>query len=127
MGAVPTGGRSSAVVWQVRGLSGLQVLSAVDVAEDTATGLALPQWHLSVVRREPPAFEPGVASDQHMEVVRAAFGMGGAEEDNHGPGVARHLWLVCGRTRQPDCACKADEERIVEGDRIRYEPKGGAS
>ena len=108
----------------------LQVLSSVDVAEDSESGLALPSWHVSVVARRAPRFEPSVAADQEIELVRAAFHMGGAEEDNHGSGVARHLWLVCGRQRQSDCACKTDEERIVEGDRVRYETAdraGGAS
>lgn len=100
---------------------GLQVLSAVDVADDSETGLVLPHWHVSVVRRRPPAWECTTASDEEVELVRAAFNIGGAEEDNHGPGVARHLWMVCGRKRQPDCACKQDEDRIVEGDRVRFE------
>lgn len=115
------GGEQNA--WQCPELN-LQALSSVDVAEDTESGLLLPHWHVSVVARRSPGFEPSTATDEEVERVRAAFGLGGAEEDNHGSGVARHLWLVCGRSRQPDCPCKQDEDRIVEGDRVRYETAG---
>lgn len=112
----------------------LGVLSSVHVAEQNppGSGVLAPHYHVSVVALPGVDPTPGnirrsmaggrcVATDQELELVRAAFGMGGAEEDNHGEGVARHLWLLCGRDREPECPCKQDEQRTVEGDRVRHD------
>jgi len=64
---------------------------------------------------------PRACTDEEMERVRQAFGLAGAEEDNHGPGIARHLWIVCGREKEPPCPCKQDEQRTVEGPRVRHD------
>lgn len=79
------------------------------------------QHHVSASWR--PILSPArTCTDQEMEEVRAAFDMGGAEEDNHGPGIVRHLWLTVGQDREPECPCKQDEVRTVEGDRVRHDP-----
>jgi len=105
---------------------GLQVISAVEVVPDVgAAGPLSPHFHISCVRRVPGMVVGSrvneVCSDEELERVRAGFGMGGAEEDNHGEGSARHLWLKVGASTQPECPCKQDEDKIVEGDRVRYE------
>lgn len=104
-------------------LRGLQVLSAIDIADDPANPGAPPRayWHVSVMARGVLFGMLSIATDEQLERVRSAFDMGGAEEDNHGPGKARHLWLACGSTRQPDCACKTDEDRHADGARVRFE------
>lgn len=75
-------------------------------------------------------YPPRACTDQEMELVRAAFELGGAEEDNHGKGIARHLWAVVGRDREPKCPCKQDQDAIAEGPRVRHDeapaPGGGA-
>ena len=100
---------------------GVFVLSSVDIAETSkGTGIAMPHWHVSASQLWPKV---GICTDQHMERVRADFGMGGAHEDNHGKGKVRHLWLLGGATKEEECACKQDEERTVEGDRVRHDPQ----
>lgn len=113
IGAVDTGNRGRALALL---RDGLQVLTAVESPEGR------PEFHVSVSALTGIPTHPRRApTDQEMEFVRGAFGMGGADEDNHGPGVCRHLWLDVGKSRQEPCACKQDEQRIVEGDRVRFE------
>ena len=97
-------------------LEQLCVLSAVESPE------GYPEYHVSVSCLQMD-FSRRVATDEEMERVRSAFGCGGAEEDNHGAGIVRHLWLRVGSTKQDPCPCKQDEERIVEGDRVRFEER----
>lgn len=102
-----------ALAWQNGGLC---VFSAVEAPE------GFPEFHISVTVLTGLAYPKSrCATDQELELVRGEFGMGGAEEDNHGPGIARHLWLKVGADRQDACPCKADEERTVEGDRVRHD------
>lgn len=69
-----------------------------------------------------PSFCVSISDNGHRpsnDVIRsvlADFGLEGAEEDNHLPGVARHFWLDEGRDVQPECECKKTEETIVEPD-----------
>ena len=108
---------------------GVLVLSAVDIVDQNppGAGIVAPHYHVSATHRAGAA--PRACTDEEMERVRAAFGMGGAEEDNHGRGIARHLWLLCGRDREPECPCKQDEDRTVDGPRVRHDasPAGGGS
>jgi hypothetical protein len=61
-------------------------------------------------------------SDDELARVRRDFDMADAEEDNHSPGVARHLflplWLPRGTTGI--CECKAEETEVVEPDGFRW-------
>lgn len=70
------------------------------------------QWHVSLVvahaRRRP--------TNAELRLVRLAFGMVDAEEDNHEPGRARHLWLIVDPTRRRACEYKVDEVTTVERD-----------
>lgn len=109
-----------ASIWDHPAL-GVRVLSSIHAVPKNPPGpgsLLVPHWHVSASYR---ATKPARAcTDQEMEVVRRDFAMGGAEEDNHGPGVARHLWLACDEDREPECPCKHDEDRLVEGPRVQY-------
>ena len=96
-------------IWQ-RGP--LRVISTVDLAKYPTGDDVGPQWHLSVAvvgaARRPSAVE--------MLRVRRAFGMLAAEEDNHHPGNARHLFMSIDPAHRVDCECKADEMTVREFD-----------
>lgn len=51
-----------------------------------------------------------------LAMALAAFGMTGAEEDNHHPGVARHFWRPVDPAHRVACECKEDEALVVEPD-----------
>lgn len=115
-----TPGGSVVDVWDH--VSGLRCLSAVDWADQNppGSGIVAPHYHVSATFQAP---FPRSCTDQEMEFVRGTFTLGTAEEDNHGPGIARHLWLLVGRDREPTCPCKADEKRTVDGPRVRHDPE----
>lgn len=112
---------SKCFIWYHR--DGLKVLTAVESVEKNppGSGLVIPHFHVSATRHTTPrAYR--TCTDQEIEMVRRDFDMGGAEEDNHGAGKARHLWLACDREgdREPECPCKQDEDVLVEGDRVQH-------
>lgn len=87
------------------------VLSALTPAKaPDGSGDVIYQWHVSVSRRGKRPRPKDVAR------VRRSFGMLDAEEDNHHPGAARHLWMPVDASRRVDCECKATEETMVEPD-----------
>lgn len=90
---------------------GIYVLSSlVDADLPDGSGEKGLQWHVSIsfLGRRPKA--------KHVAIAREAFQMVEAEEDNHHPGVARHLFLVVDPSKRVDCECKVTEEVIVEPD-----------
>lgn len=97
-----------ASIW-VRGK--VSVISALEIADyPDGSGEKGPQWHLSIAalgRR---------ASDTQVRQALADFGMVGAEEDNHEPGIARHFWRPVDPARRTDCECKESEMVVVEPD-----------
>ncbi len=100
---------------------GAACLSCVEIVEQNppGSGIVAPHYHVSATHPFGPVRR--ACTDEEMERVRAAFGLAGAEEDNHGDGIARHLWILCGREREPACPCKQDEQRTVEGPRVRHD------
>lgn len=96
----------------------LRVLSALGVAETPrGTGEIIPQWHVSVARLS-GGFTPRIErpDDHELHLVRQSFGLMVAEEDNHHPGDARHLWLPVDDAHRVDCECKTSEVVVVEPD-----------
>ena len=128
-GAWKLAGRVQAGVVYDNHETGIRVVSSVDSVERNppGSGLHTPHFHVSATKWVAPFQAPIICTDQDMEPTRRDFGMGGAEEDNHGKGAARHLWLECSRDVEPECPCKQDEERTVEGQRVRYDAKEGRS
>lgn len=84
------------------------VLSTLTLADYPAGRGVGTQWHVSVAR--------GIKRAKPAEVAAAlrAFGMAGAEEDNHHPGAARHFWLPVDPAHRVACECKATETTIVD-------------
>jgi hypothetical protein len=87
------------------------VISALEFAElpDGSSEIG-PQWHLSISSRG------GRASGEQVKRALTDFGVAGAEEDNHEPGIARHFWRPVDPARRRDCQCKADEVTVIEPD-----------
>lgn len=92
--------------------SGARVLSAVELvlAED---GTTTREWHVSV------SFNGGIADNLVTAMVLRDFGMDGAFEDNHQPGVVRNFWLaVDPADRKPQCSCVGNEAEHEQGCRV---------
>jgi hypothetical protein len=77
------------------------------------------QWHVSLAI----AGHERRATDDELARVRIAFGMVDAEEDNHEPGRARHLWMPVLPEHRVPCECAEDETTIVEDDGHRWQTK----
>jgi len=88
----------------------LTVISAVEVASDPGDIDKGPEYHVSVSKRGRRA------STEDCAFVVRAFGIQGAEEDNHVPfGTVRNFWLpVAESLIGRECPCKATETAVVE-------------
>lgn len=99
--------------------SEIQVISAVEVANDKDGSSNGPEYHISVSRLRNPlsrAPKPERVDTNDAKFVLAEFGVDGAEEDNHVPnGIARHFWRpVASGLVGKECKCKAEEVVIRE-------------
>lgn len=98
----------------------LEVISALEVAPlPGGAGATGPQWHLSVSRRPAPGPRDPEAprclvATVDLERVVAAFRVPAFDEDNHHPGVARHLWCPVDPAYRSACECKLTEVVVVE-------------
>lgn len=93
---------------------GLLVLSTLEQAHLPGSGdppLVGPQWLVSVSRRGAERCTP----DEARHVVDC-FAMPAYDEDNHHPGVARHLWCPVDPAYRHACECKIDEVLVTDGD-----------
>lgn len=98
-----------------RSADGLVVCSSLSQAYLPGTDHEVgPQWHVSTSagsfseRRRP--------TDEELLRVIVAFSLPAFEEDNHHPGVARHLWCPVDPAFRGICECKLTEITIVEPD-----------
>jgi hypothetical protein len=82
------------------------VISALEMAKLPRRDEPGPQWHVSISRA---GHRP---RRQDVELALIAFGLVGAEEDNHHPGNARHFWMPVDPQFRVGCEC-AEEERVV--------------
>lgn len=94
--------------------SGLYVISAVEVASDQGDIDKGPEYHVSIsmtTRHGPARCDSNAAA-----FVIKAFGMDGAEEDNHVPnGKVRNFWRpVAENLIGHECHCKGEEPAIRE-------------
>lgn len=84
-------------------LGPIMVLSELAVAEYPDGSGEGPQWLVSI--------SAGGKRAKPKQIRRAlrAFGMEGAEQDNHHPGNVRNYWRPVDETKRVDCQCKTDE------------------
>lgn len=116
-------GRGPLFAW-AHAPTGTQVLSELAFAELPKSGRTGPQWLISIVSKVTP--EPARPSAAQTKLALCAFGMLGAEEDNHHPGNARYFWLPLDPSERVECECKTDEDVIVEPDGYTWtNPKHG--
>jgi hypothetical protein len=88
----------------------LRVISSLVLADAPDGSGVTEQWHISLTRK---------AKRPHPTDVRRslrAFGLVGAEEDNHHPGNARHFWRPVDASKRVDCECKETDTVVVEKD-----------
>jgi hypothetical protein len=114
---VPTRGfsrRAGALPGQTAWVShdGLLVVSSREMAHLPGSGeppLIGPQWLVSVSRRSGGVDARCRVTDDDVRRVVDAFAMPAFDEDNHHPGVARHLWCPIDPAYQQACECKLTE------------------
>lgn len=90
---------------------GMRVISSLCLAALPGTqDQAGPTWHVSVsvLGRRP--------TDAEFQAALAAFGMLEGDEDNHHPGVARHVFMPLDPAYRKVCECKTDETLVTEPD-----------
>lgn len=100
-------------VWMQTSL-GLSVISAVEVAQDKDGIDRGPEYHISISKF---GRDKRIRCDSsEAQYVLRAFGLEGAEEDNHVPhGIVRNFWRTVAEPMIGlECACKADEPAIRE-------------
>jgi len=104
--SVWNGGTTHASRWQ-RG--SIIVISSI-ASMDLPGGGEGPTWLISVTRygKRPKRAD--------VELALAAFGMTGAEEDNHTPGRSRAFFLPADPAFRGICECKTTEDQIVDRD-----------
>lgn len=109
--AIPLPRRRSA--W--RSHDGLLAVSGCEVAFLPGTDPAEPgpQWLVSVSRPGPARCN--TTRGDLLRVVDA-FAMPAFDEDNHHPGVARHLWCPIDAAYRSACECKVTEVVVTNGD-----------
>lgn len=96
-----------------------RAISSLNPMRLPATGRTGLTWLVSVTR----ITEDGGAdrpSEAQARLVRCAFGMLDAEEDNHHPGNSRHFFLPVNPAERVPCECKAGETQVVEPDGYRW-------
>lgn len=106
----PLAAKSVAESWWTREgvVVGSSLLDA-DLPDGSGQGL---QWLVSENERRP--------SRAALRHALRAFGMLGAEEDNHHPGIARHFWKPLDRAHRVECQCKASETIVTEPDGYQW-------
>lgn len=100
--------RAKGTAWHrglIRVLSSLRV--DIELPDGSGTG---PQWHVSISRsgKRP--------KQRDVHAALRAFGMLGAEQDNHHPGVAQHYFMPVDPAHRVACECKTTEDTVVEKD-----------
>lgn len=119
MSAAKEPGREWIIVADVPGghawrLGPITAISTLDMAKLPQRDEVGPQWHISVTAlgKRPKPF--------HVRKALRAFGMVGAELDNHHPGNAQHYFMPVDPAMRVTCECKDGEVLVVEQDGYQW-------
>jgi hypothetical protein len=82
-----------------------------------------PQWLVSVSRSGRREVRP---SDDDVRRVVEGFAMPAFDEDNHHPGVARHLFCPVAERHRSACECKLTERLVTEVDGYQWTTDDGS-
>lgn len=94
---------------------GLLVVSSREMSYLPGSGeppLVGPQWLVSVSRAAGGRDARCRVSDEDLHRVIDSFGMPAFDEDNHHPGIARHLWCPIDEQYRNACECKLTEVAV---------------
>jgi hypothetical protein len=98
----------SSSAWRSRSVC---VVSSLQEAEaPDGRGDVILQWLVTI---SDSGKRPG---PKHVRRALRAFGMLGADLDNHHPGNAQHFWMPVDPARRVACECKTDETLIRDPD-----------
>jgi hypothetical protein len=78
-----------------------------------------PTWHISVSRQVVGGDRPNPTDDQ-MRHVLDTWEIDEYEEDNHSPGLARHLFIPHDPALRGLCECKLNEPQAVTLDGVEW-------
>lgn len=107
---------------------GILAVSSICQAELPGSGhppLVGPTWHVSVSTRRdhasstPEAPRCTVTDDELLRAVEC-FALPAFDEDNHHPGIARHLFCPLDEQYRGACECKVNEQLITEPGGYRW-------
>lgn len=101
---------------------GILVVSSIVNAELPGSGqppLVGLTWHVSISRRRDyavstPETPRCTVTDSDLLRVVECFDLPAYDEDNHHPGIARHLFCPLDEQYRGACECKVNEQLIVE-------------
>lgn len=99
---------------------GLHVISSLENADLPGSGdppQQGPSWLITVSK---PGPERCNVTDDDLRRVIDAFAMPAYDEDNHHPGIARHLWCPLDERYQQACECKLTEVTITEANGYQW-------
>lgn len=101
-----------------RSHDGIIVVSSLERAYLPGSGdppLVGPQWLVSVSRSTGGIDARCRTTDEDLARVVGCFDMPAFDEDNHHPGVARHLWCPVDPQYRQACECKLTETTVTDG------------
>lgn len=106
----------------------LLVVSSIVNTELPGSGeppLIGPTWHLSASRPGTQAEARCTVTDEDLLRVADCFALPAFDEDNHHPGIARHLFCPLEEEYRSACECKVAEQLIVEPGGYRWTTETG--
>lgn len=108
---IPGPGILSSSAWQSGPVRVVSSLNQAELPDGSGVG---PQWQVSISRNG--------KRPKPTDIRRAlrAFGMVGAELDNHHPGNAQHYWMPLDPAHRVDCECKTDEVTVTDPDGYKW-------
>jgi hypothetical protein len=95
----------TASAWTLGQIMVLSELVEAEYPDGSGNG---PQWLVSV------SASGKRAKPKQLRRALRAFGMVGAEQDNHHPGNVRNYWRPVDESKRVDCQCKIDEVTVVD-------------